>query len=258
MLRKKTKNKPSIIVVMPAYNAARMLERTYDDIPKDIISETILVDDKSTDNTVVIAQRLGITVITHVKNLGYGGNQKTCYQHALVKKADIVVMIHPDYQYDATLIGQLVAPIVEKRFDMMFGSRIRTRSEALNGGMPLEKYILNRIFCILENIVLGANFTEYFSGMRAYSKELLQKLPLASFSNDFVFDQQMMLAAYVAGFRIGEINTPVRYFSESSSIGNLKGMKYLVQTMMLLVQYVLFRLSIYSNQLFIIPKNKKV
>ena len=236
---------------MPAYNAEQTLEKTYHDLPKSIISETILVDDRSTDNTVKIAKELGITVIVHSKNQGYGGNQKTCYKEALLKKADIIVMVHPDYQYDARLVGDLVQPIIEGRFDMMFGSRVRTRAEILQGGMPLRKYLLNRMFCVLENIILGANFTEYFSGMRAYSKELLQTLPLSSFSDDFVFDQQCMISAYAAGFRIGEINIPVRYFSESSSIGDLKGAKFLIETLVTLGRYCLYKVGVGNDPLFI-------
>ena len=250
---KKSNTKSRVIVVMPAYNAAKTLKKTFNDLPKDIVSEVILVDDKSSDNTVAIAKQLGITVITHNKNLGYGGNQKTCYKEALARRADIVVMIHPDYQYDATQVGALIAPIQMGKYDMMFGSRIRTRQEALNGGMPLIKYFFNRIFCIAENIILGANFTEYFSGMRAYSKKFLMTISYDHFSDDFVFDQQCMLVGYALGFRIGEINIPVRYFSESSSIHFTKGAKFLSETAFLLVRFLLFKLG-YTDKLFIITK----
>lgn len=225
-------------MVMPAYNAEATLEKTVKDFPKGLISKTILVDDGSSDNTLKIAKKLGLTVFAHTNNLGYGGNQKTCYWEALKEKPDVIVMVHPDYQYDSSLIGELVRPILEGRYDMMYGNRIRTRQEVLRGGMPFTKYLLNRVFCILENLVLGANFSEYFSGMRAYSSKLLRIIPFQRFSNDYVFDQQMFISAYANGFRIGEIDIPVRYFSESSSIQYLKGSKFLLETLWLLFRYI--------------------
>ncbi len=248
MLKKNNTN--SVIVVMPAYNAEKTLRKTVSDIPKNLVSEIILVDDASTDKTVAVAQKLNLTVITHTKNKGYGGNQKTCYQHALKKKPDVVVMIHPDYQYDATLLGELIAPILQGRYDMMFGSRIRTRTETLAGGMPRVKYVLNRAFCVFENMVLGANFSEYFSGMRAYSRKTLEMLPFEKFSNDFVFDQQMMIVAYGRGFRIGEIPIPVRYFSEASSIRYIKGSKFLLETLFVLVRYIVYQAGLMNDRLF--------
>lgn len=251
MLKEYSIKKPRIIVVLPAYNAEKTLAKTIQDFPKKIVTNTILVDDGSTDNTVMLAKRLGLTVFVHSSNLGYGGNQKTCYREALKENPDVVVMIHPDYQYDSSLIGELVRPILSGRYDMMFGNRIRTRAEVLAGGMPSIKYFLNRIFCIFENMILGANFSEYFSGMRAYSKKLLRILPLQYFSDDFVFDQQLMICAYVNGFRIGEIDIPVRYFSEASSIKPVKGVKFLVETLLLLNRLFLHKYNLRRDILFV-------
>lgn len=242
--------KPKIIVVMPAYNAEKTLEKTIRDFPSDLVSKIILVDDGSTDKTVELARKLGITVFQHPNNLGYGGNQKTCYWEALKENPDVIVMIHPDYQYDSSLTGELVRPILEGRYDMMFGNRIRTRKEVLAGGMPLIKYVLNRVYCIIENMVLGANFSEYFSGMRAYSSTLLKSVPFQRFSNDFVFDQQMTLAAYAQNFRIGEIDIPVRYFSEASSIRFIKGSAFLLSTLFVLFRYTLHKSGLIEDALF--------
>jgi len=244
------RTKKKTIVVMPAYNAAETLEKTVDDLPKGLVDEVILVDDASTDETVKIAKNLGLTVFIHRKNKGYGGNQKTCYRKALEKGADILVMVHPDYQYDSSLTGELIKPILAGRFELMFGSRIRTRKEALGGGMPWYKYFLNRLLTPIENIILGVNFSEHLSGFRAYKREVLEKLPLEKFSDDFVFDQQLMVSAIAAGFKVGEIPVPVRYFSESSSIRFIKGGKFLAQTFWTLFLFLLFRLGIYRSEIF--------
>lgn len=241
---------PKVIVIMPAFNAGKTLEKTYQDLPRDLISEVIVVDDKSKDNTVEVAKKLGLRVFVHPQNLGYGGNQKTCYWEALKKKPDVVVMLHPDYQYDSTKTEDLVKPILEGEYDLMFGSRIRTRDEALKGGMPLTKYILNRVFCVIENIVLGVNFSEHFSGFRAYSRKVLETVPFQRFSNDFVFDQQMMASAIALGFKVGEIPVPVRYFSESSSIKFLKGTKFLLETLLVLLRFTLNRWGIIKDKIF--------
>lgn len=222
---------PKVVIVMPAYNAARTIKDTYDEIPKQYRKSIILVDDFSKDNTVEVAKALNIKVIAHKKNLGYGGNQKTCYNEALKMKADIVVMLHPDYQYDGSLIGELIEPIIQDRSDFMFGSRIKDRRGALLGGMPKHKYYINRIFCLIENILLGVNFTEHFSGYRAYSAKLLKVIPFKEFSDDFVFDQQMTIAALKYNFRIGEIAIPTRYHLKASSIGWIKGGKFLFQSL---------------------------
>lgn len=223
--------KAKIVVVMPAYNAEKTLEKTYRDIPEGLVDEVILVDDQSRDKTVRIAKKLGLTIFVHPNNLGYGGNQKTCYWEALKRKPDIVVMLHPDYQYDATLMGELVKPIIDSRFNIILGSRIRTRKEALEGGMPLYKYLGNRLLTIVENMVLGLNLSEYHTGYRAYERKVLETIPFQKFSNDFVFDQQMLIAATKHGFKIGEIPVPVRYFPEASSINFRRSLRYGIETL---------------------------
>lgn len=228
-----------IVVIMPAFNAEKTLTRTIGDIPKGLAARIILTDDHSTDKTVAIARRLGLTVFIHPNNLGYGGNQKTCYWEALKDKPDVVIMLHPDYQYDATRLKDLVEPIFAKKYDIMIGSRIRTRKEALDGGMPWVKYVLNRLVSTIENIVLGVNLSEHFSGLRAYSRKVLTTIPFQRFSNDFVFDQQFMISAVQKGCKIGEIPVPTRYFSESSSIRYVKGAKFLLETFWELTRFIL-------------------
>ncbi len=221
---------------MPAYNAEKTLERTYRDLPKGLASEVILVDDASKDKTTKIAKRLRITTFVHPHNLGYGGNQKTCYWEALKRKPDIVIMIHPDYQYDATLTGELVRPIINGRFEIMLGNRIRSRKEALAGGMPLYKYIANRMLTLIENLVLGLSLSEYHTGFRAYSGKTLRKIPFQRFSNDFVFDQEILIWAARREFKIGEIPVPVRYFPEASSINFRRSLKYGFDTLLALTR----------------------
>lgn len=242
--------KPKVIVVMPAFNAEKTLEKTYQDLPKDLISEVIVVDDRSRDKTVEIARKLKLKIFVHPQNLGYGGNQKTCYWEALKRNPDVVVMLHPDYQYDSTKTKDLTKPILEGEYDLMFGSRIRTREEALEGGMPLIKYILNRIFCVIENIILGVNFSEHFSGFRAYSRKVLETVPFQRFSNDFVFDQEMIASAIALGFKVGETPVPVRYFSESSSIKFLKGAKFLLETLFVLLRFALNKCGFLKDKIF--------
>lgn len=228
--------KPKIVVIMPAYNAGKTLEKTYRDLPKGLASEVILVDDASRDETIKIAKKLKITTFVHEYNLGYGGNQKTCYWEALKRKPDIVVMLHPDYQYDATLTGDLVKPIVDGRFDIMLGSRIRSRKEALDGGMPLYKYLSNRLLTLIENISLGLSLSEYHTGFRAYSQKALRKIPFQLLSNDFVFDQEILIWAVRKGLKIGEIPVPVRYFPEASSINFRRSLKYGLETLFALIR----------------------
>jgi len=235
--------KQKIIVIMPAYNAGKTLEKTVKDIPQGIVDEIILVDDGSNDDTVKIAQKLKLTVFSHPANLGYGGNQKTCYWEALKRKPDIVVMIHPDYQYDATLTEEMVRPILQNRFDIMLGSRIRTREEVLAGGMPWWKYYGNRFLTIAENIFLGLNLSEYHTGFRAYSTKALKTIPFMRMSNNFVFDQQLLISAVANKLRIGEIPVPVRYFPEASSANFYNSVEYGLETLICLFQYSINRMS---------------
>lgn len=236
-----------VIAVMPAYNAGKTLEKTLKDIPSKVVDEVILVDDGSKDNTVKLAKTLKLKVISHPQNRGYGANQKTCYTIALSDGADVVVMIHPDYQYDSSLTGELVRPILQGRFDIMLGSRIRTREEALAGGMPLYKYISNRILTAIENIVLGQNLSEYHTGFRAFSKEALTKLPFHKYSDDFVFDQQILIGAIKNKLKIGEAPVPVRYFPEASSINFKRSAIYGLSILRDLVMVTLFKGAFSKN-----------
>ncbi len=225
---------------MPAYNAARTLSKTYRDLPHNLIHTVILVDDASADETVTVARELGIEVHIHPNNIGYGGNQKTCYREALKAGADIIVMVHPDYQYDASLTGDLIKPIVDGRVNIMLGSRIRSRKEALEGGMPLYKYISNRMLTIFENILFGLSLSEYHTGFRAFHRRVLQAIPFTKLSDDFVFDQQILFEAIKRGFIIGEITVPVRYFPEASSINFIRSSRYGLATVFHALWYALF------------------
>lgn len=231
--------KAKVIAIMPAYNAAKTLEKTVRDIPKGVVDEVILVDDSSNDNTIKVAKKLGLTVVSHPQNRGYGGNQKTCYTLALSAGADVVVMIHPDYQYDSSLTKEMVEPIINDRFDVMMGNRIRTRAEALAGGMPAYKYYGNRFLTLIENLVLGQNLSEYHTGYRAFSKKFLKKLPFHKYSDDFVFDSQILFGAIAKGARIGEVSVPVRYFQEASSINFFRSSIYGLSILRDLALYVL-------------------
>jgi len=241
---------PKVVIVMPAYNAAKTVAETYHEIPPNLRKNIILIDDNSKDNTVEVAKKLGITVYTHPQNLGYGGNQKTCYWEALKLNPDVMVMLHPDYQYDASLIEELIRPILQGRYDFMFGSRIQNKDGALAGGMPPLKYYLNRIVCLLENLLLGVNFTEHFSGFRAYSPKLLKTVPFQRFSNDFVFDQEIAISAISYGFKIGEIAIPTRYHQEASSIRFLKGSKFIIDTFIRIFLYKLHKLGLVKSKMF--------
>ena len=238
------------IAVMPAYNAARTLERTVADIPPGSVDEIILVDDCSRDNTVEIAERLGLTVIRHEKNLGYGGNQKTCYQRALANGADYVVMIHPDYQYDSRVIPAAIEFIRLGICDFMMGSRIRTRREALSGGMPPWKYIANRCLTFTENVALGQNLGDFHSGFRAYRREVLETIPYLKNSNDFVFDSEFLAQAVHFGFKLGDIPVPVRYFDEASSINFRRSVTYGFATLNVLVKYLAQQTGVWRSPLF--------
>jgi glycosyltransferase involved in cell wall biosynthesis len=239
-----------VIVVMPAYNAAATLERTFKDIPQGIAEKVILVDDGSQDDTVEIATRLGIAVIQHEKNKGYGSNQKTCYRVALAEGADVVVMLHPDYQYDSRLIPYFIGYLELNICDIMLGSRIRTRREALKGGMPLYKYLMNRILTLIENIVLGQNLGDCHSGFRVYRREVLEKIPFEKNSDDFAFDSELLVQAAFQGFRIGDAPVPVRYFSEASSIDFVGSLRYGLKTLWTLARYLLHKWGVFRCSLF--------
>src|SRR5262249_16588599 len=206
------------VAVMPAYNAAATLRHTVGDIPPGSVDEVILVDDCSRDETAKIARELGLTVIVHERNTGYGGNQKTCYRLALDSGADFIVMIHPDYQYDSRLIPVAVEILRLGICDCVVGSRIRTRQETLAGGLPIYKYVSNRFLTIVENIALGQNLGDFHSGFRAYSRKVLETIPFERNSNDFVFDSQFLAQVVSFGFKVGDVPVPVRYFAEASSI----------------------------------------
>ncbi len=229
---------------MPAYNAAETLERTYADVPHDLVDHIILVDDVSGDETVAIAKRLGLEVVVHRQNLGYGGNQKTCYDRALEEGAEIVVMLHPDYQYDATRIPALVEPIARGERDLMLGSRFL--GDPLAGGMPRWKYVSNRFLTILENVTFGLHLSEYHTGLRAYSRRLLETIPYRLNSNDFVFDQELIAQVVAAGMgdRIGEIAVPTRYFEEASSVGFRRSVVYGLSTLRVVLRYLLHRIGV--------------
>jgi glycosyltransferase involved in cell wall biosynthesis len=240
-----------VVVVMPAYNAARTLHRTFAEIPPNWVHESILVDDASRDDTVAIARALGIHVLEHVENRGYGGNQKTCYTEALARGADIVILLHPDYQYDPRLIPMLVLPIQLGIYDIMLGSRVRTRRECLESGMPLYKYLGNRFLTFFENIALGQNLSEYHTGFRAYRRDVLERLPWERFSDDFVFDSQFLVSAIDAGFRIGEVPVPVRYMPEASSIDFRRSVRYGFGTLGAVAQLTAKRLGLPPAPIFV-------
>jgi glycosyltransferase involved in cell wall biosynthesis len=226
-----------VMAVMPAYNAALTLERTICDIPPGSVDEILLVDDCSRDDTVAVAERLGLRVIRHDNNRGYGGNQKTCYTNALASNADIVVMIHPDYQYDSRVIPHVVGFIELGICDVMLGSRIRTRREALDGGMPAWKYVANRALTVFENVALGQNLGDFHSGLRAYRRKVLETVPFLNNSDDFVFDTQFLAQCVHFGFKLGDVPVPVRYFKEASSINFQRSLRYGVSTLVTMAQY---------------------
>lgn len=218
-------NGRKIVVVMPAYNAEKTLEATFAEIPHDIIDHVILVDDNSSDQTVSIAQSLGIATYIHPQNLGYGGNQKTCYEQALKAGADIVIMLHPDYQYTPRLLVALAAMVAFGEYDIALGSRMLLGG-ALKGGMPYYKYISNRFLTWAQNRLMNTHFSEFHTGYRAFSRDVLVSLPLSRNSNDFVFDNQIIAQAVYRGYRVGEISCPTKYFKEASSISFMPSVRY--------------------------------
>lgn len=238
-----------ITVVLPAYNAAKTLHQTYQEIPFDIVDDVILTDDASRDKTVEIAKKLGIFTIQHSKNMGYGGNQKTCYKAALERGADIVIMLHPDYQYTPKLIRAMVSMLISGHYDVVIASRILGKG-ALKGGMPYYKYVANRFLTLFQNILLNAKLSEYHTGYRAWTKKVLETLPLDQCSDDFVFDNQMLAQAIDHGFRIGEISCPTKYFEEASSINLKRSIIYGIGVIKTSFEYRLHRLGLLSNKLF--------
>jgi glycosyltransferase involved in cell wall biosynthesis len=243
-----------VMAVMPAYNAAGTLRRTIGDIPPGSVHDILLVDDGSRDDTVAVARELGLRVIEHAENRGYGANQKTCYGAALETDADIVLMIHPDYQYDSRVIPHLVGLIELGICDVMLGSRIRTRREALDGGMPVWKYTANRVLTFLENVALGQNLGDFHSGLRAYRREVLETVPFLANSDDFVFDTQFLVQCVHFGYRLGDVPVPVRYFAEASSIDFPRSVRYGLSTVATLAQYWLQRFGVARLALFEPPR----
>lgn len=238
-----------VVVVMPAYNAAKTLERTYADIPSGVVDRVILVDDVSRDDTVEIAHRLGLRVVIHVQNRGYGGNQKTCYLEALKDGADVVVMLHPDYQYDSRRIPALVEPITRGEADLVLGSRLAS-GDALAGGMPLYKYISNRFLTIIENLAFGQHLSECHTGFRAYSRRLLTTIPFVLNSDKFVFDTEVIAQSVAFGFRIAEVPVPTRYFPEASSVDFKNSVIYGLATLGVVLRFLADRAGIAPSAQF--------
>ena len=242
--------KGKTIVVLPAYNAARTLEATIRDIPDGYVDEIVLVDDCSQDDTVKIARDLGLVVIEHEENRGYGANQKTCYTEALSRGADYVMMVHPDYQYDSRMLPSFLGVLQLDICDVVLGSRIRCRKEALDGGMPIHKYFANRILTLFENVGLGQNLGDFHSGYRGYTRKVLETIPFMNNSDDFVFDSQFLVQSVYFGFRIGDVPVPVRYMDEASSIKFIPAAKYGLLTIGQVLKTWLARLGIYRSKIF--------
>lgn len=241
--------KKKICVVMPAYNAEKTLAQTVAEIPRDYIDDIILVDDASRDRTVDVARELGLYTVVHDKNRGYGGNQKTCYEHALKRGADIVIMLHPDYQYTPKLLAAMGSLIAVGQYDVVLGSRVLSEG-ALRGGMPFYKYVSNRFLTLAQNLLLRKKLSEYHTGYRAFSREVLEKLPLDRNSDDFVFDNQMLAQAIYHGYRIGEISCPTKYFPEASSINLRRSIVYGLGVLLVSLQFRLGKLGLLKVPIF--------
>ncbi len=250
MIRKK-----KVVIVMPAYNAEKTLKKTYDEIPKDIVDEVILVDDASHDATVKLARKLRIKTIVHPKNRGYGGNQKTCYKAALASKADIVIMLHPDYQYTPKLISAMAYLLESGLYDVVLGSRI-LGGQALNGGMPLYKYVSNRFLTLSQNLLMGAKLSEYHTGYRGYTRGVLESVHMEKNSDDFIFDNEMLSQIHYLGFRIAEITCPAKYFPEASSINFARSAKYGLGCLWIALQYRLSKMGLVSDIFNFKPKGR--
>jgi len=242
-------NGKRVVVVLPAYNAGQTLRRTYDRIPHDIVDEVILTDDKSSDDTVAVARELGITTYTHDHNSGYGANQKTCYRAALKAPGDIVAMLHPDYQYEPRLLTALCSLVAEDIYDVAIGSRILGLG-ALRGGMPLYKYVSNRFLTLFQNLLIGQKLSEYHTGYRVFSRKVLEQLPLEENSDDFVFDNQMLVQVHWFGFTIGEVSCPTRYADDSSSINFTRSVQYGLGVLWTSILFFLARVGLWRSRLF--------
>ncbi len=245
-------NGKRLMVVMPAFRAARTIEATWNGLPHDIVDKVLLVDDASQDDTAAIARDLGLDVLIHETNRGYGANQKTCYEAALADGADIIVMVHPDYQYEPRLVTAMAAMIGSEVYDIVLGSRI-TGGGALRGGMPWWKYLANRLLTAFQNLLVGAKLSEYHTGYRAYSRDVLQTLNWRNNSDDFVFDNQFLVQGIVAGFRMGEISVPTRYFDDASSISFKRSVQYGLGVLVTSLKGLLKRTGLYQSRLFARP-----
>jgi glycosyltransferase involved in cell wall biosynthesis len=245
-----------IVVVMPAYNAEKTLEKTYREIPKDIVDEVLLVDDKSRDSTVQKAHELGIATYIHDINKGYGGNQKTCYREALKRGADIVIMLHPDYQYPAKLIPTLAGLLASGMFDVALGSRV-LGGMALKGGMPLYKYVSNRALTLFDNLITGQKVSEYHTGYRAFTREVLLGLPLLEDSDDFIFDNEMLMQAIYFGYKIGEVTSPTNYNKEASSISFRRSIVYGCGILLVGLKFILQKMGLAKFRIFD-PARRKI
>ena len=242
-------NNKKVAVIMPAYNAEKTLEQTYNELYKDIVDEIILVDDNSSDKTKEVAKRLGITTIVHDKNKGYGGNQKTCYTAALKTDADIIIMVHPDYQYTPKLVPAMATMIAFDEYDACIASRFIGKG-ALEGGMPLYKFVANKCLTFIQNLLMGERLTEYHTGFRAFSREVLEKCPLKDCNDDFVFDNEMLALVFYKGFSVGQISCPTKYFPDASSINFMRSCKYGFGCLRVSMLYALAKLGIYKSKIF--------
>jgi len=245
-----------VTVVLPAYNAASTLQKTYNEIPFDVVDDVIMVDDASTDDTVAVAKKLGITTFRHEHNLGYGGNQKTCYSEALKRNADVVIMLHPDYQYEPKLIGAMASLVAIGQYDLVLGSRIISGG-SIKGGMPIYKYISNRFLTLFENILLGQKISEYHTGYRAFSKRLLENLPMENNSDDFVFDNEFIAQTVYFGYSVGEVSCPTKYFPEASSINFGRSVKYGLGVLKTALAFRLKKWGLYHHKIFSARPNAK-
>lgn len=242
-------NGKKVVVIMPAYNAEKTLKQTYDEIYHDFVDEVILVDDNSKDNTKIISKELKITTIVHNENKGYGGNQKSCYKAALNAGADIVVMLHPDYQYTPKLIPPIVTMIAFGEYDAVLASRMLGNS-ALKGGMPFYKYLANKFLTGFENFVIGEKLSEYHTGFRGFSKEVLEKLPLADCNDDFIFDNEILTLLFYYGYKVGELSCPTKYFAEASSINFIRSCQYGLGVLSLSLKYFLAKHGLFTSKIF--------